>query len=53
MAKRGGFPGGGMPGKYGKSYETGAKDAASDRRAGKRNGNEKSLRQQRVAEPLR
>ena len=62
MAKRGGFPGGAMPGnmaityengkavinqdickgcgsdagKYGKSYETGAEDAASDGRAAKR-----------------
>ena len=43
MAKRGGFPGGAMPGKYGKSYETGAEDAASDGRAAK-----KSLRQRNL-----
>ena len=36
MAKRGGFPGGAMPGNMANLMKTGAEDAASDGRAAKR-----------------
>ena len=46
MAKRGGFPGGGMPGEHGEFNEAGAEDAASDGRTGKRKWSRKNLQQQ-------
>ncbi len=50
MAKKRRFSGWSDAGKYGKSYETGAENAASDGRAAKKSLRQRNLRRRQAAE---